>query len=273
MNRLYKNIIISIMALVALSSCRDEVILDLNTMGPVVVIDGIISNDSLPFKVRVTTTADYYSLNIPVVKDAFVTISGSDGSLDTLVYFPQWGFYRTNSSNYIRSCKVGVAYTLKVVYKGKTYTATETCLPQNPVDSIKVVYKPKKGFFPAGYYLYEYTREKPGKGDCYQWDIYQNDTAIFEDFYYLADDQILEEGGQQLVSDFLYPFKLGDSIVFEQFAISRSFFNFLNNVQSQTGRDGSPFSAPPANIEGNISNGGLGYFAVRNIIRKKLVAK
>ncbi|MFM9946006.1 MAG: DUF4249 domain-containing protein [Bacteroidia bacterium] len=274
-NRFYKNIFIAVLSIISFSSCRDEVILKLNTVGPVLVIDGKISNDSVPFTVRITSTTDYYSLEIPVVKTAFVTISGSNGTIDTLVFNENSGNYQSNpkSPNFIRPCLVGVSYTLNVTYNGKTFAATETCLFQNPVDSVKVIYQPKKGFFPAGYYLWEYTTEKPGKGDCYQWDLYQNDTNVFEDFYYLADDQFLEDNGQQLESDFQYPFRLGDSIIFDQFAISRRYYNFLTNIQSQTNRDGSPFSAPPTNVKGNISNGALGYFAVRNVIRKKLLAK
>jgi hypothetical protein len=269
MNKIFKNILIFTTAIVALSSCREEVILDLNTVGAIPVIEANISNDSMPFMVRVTTTADYYSLTIPEVTDALVTITGSNGSKDTL-YHDTAGYYY---SKFINPCKVGVAYTLNVTYKGKTYSATETCLPQNPIDSLKTIYMPKRGFFPAGYYLYEWTQEKPGKGDCYLWNLYQNDTLLTEDFYYLADDQFLEVGGQYLSTDFQFPFRLNDSIKLEQIAISRQFYNFLTAIQSQTGRDGSPFSAPPSNIAGNISNGGLGYFAVRNIIRKKLVAK
>jgi hypothetical protein len=269
MNKIFKNILIFTTAIVALSSCREEVILDLNTVGAIPVIEANISNDSIPFMVRVTTTADYYSLTIPEVTDATVIITGSNGSKDTL-YHDTAGYYYSKN---IYPCKVGVAYTLNVTYKGKTYSATETCLPQNPIDSLKTIYLPKRGFFPAGYYLYEWTREKPGKGDCYLWNLYQNDTMLTKDFYYLADDQFLEEGGQYLSTDFQFPFRLNDSIKLEQIAISRQFYNFLTAIQSQTGRDGSPFSAPPSNIAGNISNGGLGYFAVRNIIRKKLVAK
>ncbi len=269
MNWLFKNIGIAFIAVIALPACRDEVILNLNTVGAIVVIEGKISNDSIPFKVRVTTTADYYSLDIPIVTNAFVTINGNDGSKDTL-HHDSDGYY---FSNYINPCKVGVSYTLNVVYKGKAYNATETCLPQNPIDSVKTIYQPKKGFFPAGYYLWEYTTEKPGKGDCYQWDLYQNDTSVFDRFYYLSDDQFLDGNGQYIASDFKYPFRLGDSIIFEQFAISRQFYNFLTEINNQGSRNGSPFSGHPANIGGNISNGALGYFAVRNVIRKRLVVK
>lgn len=269
MTKIYQNIFIFIMAIAALSSCRDEVLLNLNTVGAIPVIEAKISNDSVPFTVRVTTTADYYSLTIPVVTDAAVTIRGSDGSKDTL-YYDTMGFYNTRTIN---PCKTGISYTLNVKYKGKTYSATETCLAQYPVDSVKALYMPKRGFLAAGYYLWEWTREKPGRGDCYQWNIYQNDTLLTNNYYYLADDQFLEEGGQYLSSDFQFLHRLGDNLIFEQMAISRQFYNFLYAIQGQTSRDGSPFSASPSNIGGNISNGALGYFAVRNMIRKKLVVK
>jgi len=269
MTKLFINIIIASIALVSLGSCRNEVVLNLNTVGAIPVIEGNISNDSVPFMVKVTTTADYYSLTIPEVTDAMVTISGSNGSKDTL-YHDSAGYYYSKSIN---PCKVGVNYTLNVTHKGKTYTASETCLPQNPVDSVKTIYWPKRGFLPAGYYLYEYTLEKPGKGDCYLWNLYQNDTLLTKDFYYIADDQFLEENGQYISNDFQFPYRLNDKVKMEQMAISRQFYNFLSAVQSQTNRDGSPFSAPPSNLAGNISNGALGYFAVRNLIRKTLVVK
>jgi len=273
MKLLYKNIFIAIAAIVTFSSCRDEVILDLNTVGPVVVIESKISNDSVPFLVRVTTTADYYSLEIPVVTDAFVTIGGSDGTLDTLVYNVNSKHYQSNpnSPHFIRRCKVGLIYTLNVSYKGKTYTASEMCRPQSPIDSVKMIYSPKRPFFPEGYYLWEWAQEHPGIGDCYQWNLYRNDTLINDDFYFLNDDLYVD--GDYLASDYPFRYKLGDSVEIEQFSITRQFYNYLTSVQSQTSRDGSPFSAPPSNLAGNISNGAMGYFAVRNLERRRLVVK
>lgn len=267
MNTSIKTIIFSLSVMILMSSCRDEIILNLNTTGPIPVIEGNISNDSVPFKVRVTTTADYYSLNIPFVSDAQVIIQGSDGINDTLEH-DSAGFYLSKA---VHPCKVGHRYTLTVNYKGKTYTAAEVCRPQEPIDSLKTIFTPKRGFLPEGYYLWEWARERPGVGDCYQWNIYRNDTLLNEDFYFLNDDQLVD--GQYLSSDFFFPFKLNDRIKFEQISISRQLFNFLSAVQNQTNRDGSPFSAPPSNIGGNMSNGAMGYFAVKNIIRKKLVAK
>ncbi len=251
----------------ALVSCRDEVILKLNTVGAIPVIECNISNDSIPFHARITTTADYYSLIIPEVQDARVTIVGSDGSLDTL-FHDSAGMYYSKS---IHPCKIGIRYTLSVAYNGKTYTASEICRPQNPIDSLKMIIMPKRGFLPAGPYLWEWAQEKPGIGDSYQWNIYKNDTLLNEDFYFLNDDKLID--GAYLASDFPFLFKVGDNIVFEQMAISQPLFNFLTTIQSQINRDGSPFSSPPSNISGNMSGGALGFFAVRNLIRKKLTVK
>jgi hypothetical protein len=267
MTRFIKNITLSILAVAALSSCRDEIILNLDTMGAIPVIEANISNDSVPFKIRVTTTADYYTLEVPFVSSAFVTISSSDGIVDTLQH-DSGGYYVAKS---IHPCKPGLSYTLNVNYKGKNYSATEKCNLQNPIDSLKTIFAPKRNFFPEGYYLWEYTTEKPGLGDCYQWNIYRNDTLLTDNFYYLNDDQFVD--GNDLAVDYLFPFKLNDKIKFEQMAISRQLYNFLTSVQNQTNRDGSPFSSAPSNIAGNLSNGAMGYFAVRNTIRKQLVAK
>ena len=254
--------------MVTLVSCRDEVILNLNTVGPVPVIEGDISNDSVPFQIRMTTSVEYYSQKVPNVEDAFVTITGSDGLNDTLfpLHGQDAGFYR---SNQVHPCKVGHAYTLRVKWQGKEFTATETCRPQEPIDSLKALYTPKRLFFPEGYYLWEWARERPGKGDCYLWNIYRNDTLLNKDFYFINDDEYVD--GQYLYSDFFFLFRLNDRVRFEQMAISRQLYNFLTSVQNQVNRDGSPFSSPPSNIAGNLSNGALGYFSVRNIIRKKLV--
>ena len=106
-SKIFKNSLIAILAIISISSCRQEVILDLNTMGAIPVIEGNISNDSIPFRVRVTTTADYYSLKIPIVTDAFVTINGSNGSKDTLIHDTS-GYYVSKNIN---PCKVGIKYT------------------------------------------------------------------------------------------------------------------------------------------------------------------
>ena len=266
MKKIKTNILLGFASIILMASCRDEVILKLNTVGPVPVIEANISNDSVPFKVRVRTTADYYSLTLPVIDNAIVVIEGN-GRSDTLAY-DSAGYYLSKSIN---PCKVGMSYTLKVNYKGKTFTATETCRPQEPVDSIKVIYYPKRGFLPAGYYLWEWVREKPGRGDCYRWDLYQNDTLLNKDFYMINEDNWVD--GTYIGNDFPFAFRLGDSVIFEQWAISKPFYDFLTAVQSQSSRDGSPFSSPPSNLNGNINGGAFGYFSVNNIIRKKLKVK
>jgi hypothetical protein len=55
----------------------------------------------------------------------------------------------------------------------------------------------------------------------------------------------------------IYP---GDTIVLQMSGITKEYYNFIDQVR-QSGFNLPFFSGPPANVEGNISNGGIGFFA------------
>ena len=55
----------------------------------------------------------------------------------------------------------------------------------------------------------------------------------------------------------IYP---GDTIMLQMSGITKEYYNFVNQV-AQSGFNIPFFSGPPANVTGNISNGGIGFFA------------
>jgi hypothetical protein len=52
----------------------------------------------------------------------------------------------------------------------------------------------------------------------------------------------------------------GDTLLVQMSGITKEYFNFINEVQ-QAGYQIPFFSGPPANVVGNINNGGIGFFA------------
>jgi hypothetical protein len=52
----------------------------------------------------------------------------------------------------------------------------------------------------------------------------------------------------------------GDTITLQVSGITKEYFNFIDQVK-RSGFNLPFFSGPPANIQGNISNGGIGFFA------------
>ncbi len=57
----------------------------------------------------------------------------------------------------------------------------------------------------------------------------------------------------------------GDTVTFQGCSISEAYYNFIIEVQTETGFQTPLFSGPPANVKGNISDGAVGFFAVYSV--------
>jgi hypothetical protein len=51
-------------------------------------------------------------------------------------------------------------------------------------------------------------------------------------------------------------------------SISKAYYDFLTALMIETVWRGTPWDGPPANIPGNISNGGKGFFRASAVTRK-----
>ena len=65
---------------------------------------------------------------------------------------------------------------------------------------------------------------------------------------------------------------VGDTIMLQMSGITKEYFNFIDQVK-QSGFNLPFFTGPPANVEGNISNGGIGFFAAWSNSFAKTVVK
>jgi hypothetical protein len=63
----------------------------------------------------------------------------------------------------------------------------------------------------------------------------------------------------------------GDIIGAEINSIEKNYFNFIMEAQTELFGSNPLFSGPPANITGNINNGGVGYFAAYSITRSSAI--
>ena len=126
------------------------------------------------------------------------------------------------------------------------------------------------------YRVYINAQELPEPGDCYQFSYYRNgvfmnDTLnranIANDDY--ANGMFL--AGFRTLTARALP---GDTITLEVRSITRPFYDYLALIMSQMRTPSTPFSGPPANVEGNmkdISNKSkqvMGYFSASAINRK-----
>lgn len=273
-----QNIILINLLLLSIFSCRKEVEINIEGEDPRLVVNASITTQKQPWTVTLTKSVQFFSdTDIPFVDDAKVTITEDNNKTYELFY--------TDSGKYVSldtlQCKVNSIYRLNIIWQGKEYAADELCKPQNDLDTFHYYYFPTtQGFIEEGYYGFIIGKEKDGQGDYYWWLITVNDTlnegftidsdqinvSIFNEDFNLEDIDF---------DNFIFPrpivfdLELGDHVKIEQRSCSRLFYEFLSVIQEQANQAGSPFDAPPADGEGNISNGALGYFSVHSSLIKE----
>lgn len=257
-----KKIFLMVIFFGILTSCEDVIEVELNDAPPRLVVEANLNvweNGSSSAAVRLTTTAPFFDNDLPFVTDAEVNITDENGMVYPFIY-SQNGIYTS-----ILRPQLNVDYTLRIQYKGETYSATETLYTVSPLEFVEQRDDggfsgediELKAFFtdPAGernYYFFEGLSEKGDALDVYN-DEFFDGNSIFG--YYLIED--------------LAP---GDEVQFNLYGASEAYYNFMFILLQQTGDGGGgPFETQPATVRGNIvnetnpDNFPLGYFRVSEV--------
>jgi len=171
----------------------------------------------------------------------------------------------------------GREYTLNIQTQGVTLTAKDKLAKVEPIDSIEVIpsQRGEKRFLG----IFTYGKETSGLGNYYKWDIYINDTLIYNaDRLAIASDEFVDGNyisKLEVYTDFHDPNKpedrklrLNDKIQGKQTSISEFAYNFYFQMFNQSST-GSLFSVPTANIASNFTSSDrkpvLGIFTARDI--------
>lgn len=244
-----------------LISCEDVIDVELNDAPPRLVVEANLNvwDDSISQStVRLTTTAPFFNNGVPFINDAIVTVTDGNGTVYPFTYSDN-GFYTSSLVP-----QLNIDYTLTIIYKEETYTATETLYTVSPLEFVEQ--RDDGGFTgedielkvfftdPAdehNFYFFEGLSEKGDVLDVYN-DEFFNGNTIFG--YYLVED--------------LAP---ADEVQFNIYGVSEAYYNFMFILLQQTGGGGGPFETQPATVRGNIlnqtnpDNYPLGYFRVSEV--------
>ncbi|MEP6748372.1 MAG: DUF4249 domain-containing protein [Bacteroidota bacterium] len=295
-------IVVSILS-IAFFSCIKRVDVNLRNAKPILVVEGNITTDSVPYTVKLTYSGQVLHadsvLDQYVEKDAKVTISDDLGKSTTLVYTHQ-GNYVTTDTTYIG--KVGRSYSVAVVLKdGTKYISTpEKIKAPVLIDSLSIKYN---GYFdfnvpsrldvsvntrdPAqeeNFYRWTFTnwigRETHGIGCgfgcvmfqyCYQLYI-DNEVRILSDAYINGNEIKNQPVGFCYIYTYFNPY-----IDVGQISLSKEAYQFWEAYQAQQTRTGGILDPLPAAIKGNVYNAAnandfaLGYFSASSVTHKKVM--
>ncbi|MBE9463851.1 DUF4249 domain-containing protein [Dyadobacter subterraneus] len=277
-------------------ACDDEINVKTSSADSVLNIDAWINNKPETQHIYLTLSQDYFdNKNLPpVASGALVTVTDNEGHVfkfaeDSTSVTGAYSWYPAKGE---LLGAVGRSYTLKVVYKGETFTATSVMNRVPIVDSLTLSYREGQGMLDDTYSAEFWAKDPAGKGDTYWMRGYKNGKLLnkaseittaydagvssgsgFDGVTFISPVR-LGVNADDLDSDDrpVSPLANGDSIYVEIHSINLSSFNYLAEVVSQADRMGGISelftSAPLANVSTNIVNSNkngsavVGYFNV-----------
>ncbi len=249
-----KSKLIVILSLLLFSSCEDKVELDIVEGDKKLVVEGGVSDQSGPYKVKLTETQDVNSYSIePFVSDAIVIIKENNVTVDTLVYTRD-GVYET--VNLVQGV-VGKTYQLYIkTSDGQEYESTPETMPQVPgLDSLYFLTKEEieiNTFLLEGvYYPFGAFSDPAGVDNYYRYKFVINgevqgtaaDILIFDDRF---------NDGQYIEENFAYEVDLGDTVQLTQISTTQRRSQFLLDWRTVLTANGGPFDPPLSPLIGNV---------------------
>jgi hypothetical protein len=256
----YLYLMIALISIVSIS-CQEVITIDLEEGTKRLVVEGRIEknieNPSGYQAINLSATADYFANDvIPPATGAEVTIIDDDGKIFSMTESAsEKGLYETSQL----FPEIGKKYTLKIIYSGETYQATEMMIPVTSIDSIYQNFREENTFDEEGIRINIDYSDPAEETNYYYWEQYRNGlTRIIPNpgtkWTLVSSDELYN--GQtirgKIPNDELI-YVAGDRAEVIQIALSEFAYKYYFAIFDQEGSRGG-LSTPPAPIRGNIKN-------------------
>lgn len=239
-----------ILLFVFLQSCTKAVILDLNETEPKLVIEASLNWESGTTGnvqiIKLMLSTPYYNNTIVPANGASVTVTDQGGTVYDFVQ-------EAGTENYVcRNFRPSFSntYSLKVIYKGNTYEASESfeeatevvSVEQNndiSIDGKQIGLKYKLKALPANTDHFFYVR-------------FSTEGIPYKDFT-AFDDRFTK--GQEMYALYTHKdLKAGSKVTAVVHSIDEEAYFYIQKITTNSNRTGNPFATIPADARGNIIN-------------------
>jgi len=269
------------------TGCTTDITLDLNGTTPELVVEGVITTDTMSHNILLKKTSHYFS-NLPAEAISGATVTLSDGlTTITLVEADlQKGDYQTPTNYY---GVPGRTYTLtidQVDVNGdginERYSASCPIAPVIPIDSIVV--KKERLFQNDMWAIKAWFQDPAGQSNYYLVRNYRNDISVSDSIqeWGITDNEFFK--GKYLNGETMMylsstkkdeKLQQGDKVTLELCSITRDYMGFIQEAQEEFMGRNPLFGGQPANIRTNIVqrlplNGKAiphGYFTAYSVFR------
>ncbi len=298
-----KYIPVLITLLLLVTSCIKQVKVQTRNAPPILVVEGGITTDTVPYTVKLSYSGTLRAANdIPVEQleeNARVTIADDEGNATALAYRDS-GIYQTTDPDYIG--RVGRSYHVIIELKDgrKFISAPEKVNPAVSFNNLSVHFVQDFNLdYPAYMTMTIDTKDPAEQENYYKWDLYswtprktKGVPCGFGCILYEYCFQKIVDPGVRILADAVINGneinnnQVGKSYIYwygkhyidvGQSSISREYYQFLERYQEQLTRTGSILDPLPASIKGNVFNAvdsgdfALGYFSASAVTHKRAI--
>ena len=246
--------IICLISCIALGACTKTINLDVRNSAPIYVIQGNVTDQPGPYKVKISQTVGFYNNNeYPGVPGATVTIADAAGHKD-LLHDNGDGTYSTSTLQGTE----GQTYALQVLIGKDTFTATSTMPSRINLDSV-VVQSVLNGGKTVLAALPQFVNPK-GPGIAYYFFDQTINGYLDQTLYYWNSEYSM---GLENAFNLERPsadstLHIGDTVQIEMQCLDLPMYNYWSGVdQSSSGA----VQGNPGNPTTNLTGGALGYFS------------
>ncbi|MCG6186922.1 DUF4249 domain-containing protein [Maribellus maritimus] len=246
---------------VLFTACQDVIDIDLDSIEPKLVIDGVITDSVV---VKISKSTDYFEPGIyPPVSNAIVTVTDNSGNLFQLEEISP-GIYSENHMGV-----EGNGYTLDVEINNEIYTGSVEMPHKVTIDSISIEPTPDYMEFSGGYIVNCHLQDSADVENYYRLKVSKLNETDPENVLCVFDDAFVDGNEISMQWDNNQFFEQ-DTVVVELQTLAKSTYEYYRTLSSifESGMIGN---ANPANPITNLSNGALGYFGAYTVSRDTII--
>lgn len=249
-----------------LASCEDIIEVELDSIPPRMVIEGIINDQDPMVQINLSTTSDYFKPGEnPPVSEAIVSITDENG-ITTVFKETAPGIFLTTS--FLGSANT--TYTLEVL-KGEEYYEAVCTMPERvDIDSLSSEAAPAyMDFEENAFQISCYLQDPDGIDNYYRMKAYViGDESSGDDSKVVFNDDFVDGNLITMTWD-LEGFFPQDTVVVELQTLDLATYDYYRTLFSIL--EGGLGNPNPANPETNLSNNALGYFGACTISMDTIV--
>jgi len=281
----YRCCFVLITSLLLNSACTEQIEIDLDSTYARLVVEGVITTDSINHYVLLSITSDYFSNRpSPKVQDAMLELTFEDETMQLIENEAIPGRYETP---YAFRGVIGTTYDLDIRQldvnqdgEEEHYHASSTMAGGSELEKIELKYYPTPVV--SGYTVFVYLYHPIEFRDWFGFKLIKNGDILTDSLskYSIVSDELFDTGyfpglpagflSDEDPREAVHP---GDTITFELNCIEEPYYNFVSEAQLELAGNFPLFSGPPSNIISNIDNGALGTFTAYSIQRFSVIAE